>query len=256
MFCHVMIIDCFLFYNEVTLLNYRLHALQDVVDYFVVVESTRTFTGNEKPIMLTNRGNIIHVVVDLPYSNPTLKEIWKNEYFQRNAISQGIQRLSLKPSDLIILSDVDEIPDPYTLSKIKRGNIPITINTLEMDFYYYNLTSKIKCKWPLCKILTYEYYIAALKNKKTCNDIRHKPCSVIKKGGWHLSYFGSASFIQNKIKNFSHQELNRSKYVDLVNIETKINEGKDLFDRNIKIEKIEIKDNKYLPVNFSLLCFK
>lgn len=33
--------DCFLFYNEIDLLN-------DVVDYFMIIESKYTFSGKEK----------------------------------------------------------------------------------------------------------------------------------------------------------------------------------------------------------------
>ena len=44
------IIDCFIFYNEIALLTYRLNVLNDVVDFFVIVESTHTFTGKEKSL--------------------------------------------------------------------------------------------------------------------------------------------------------------------------------------------------------------
>ena len=44
------IVDCFTFYNELELLNYRLNILDDVVDYFVIVEATHTFIGNEKKL--------------------------------------------------------------------------------------------------------------------------------------------------------------------------------------------------------------
>ena len=43
-----MLIDCFLFYNEIDLLKYRLYLLDDLVDFFVIVEATHTFVGNTK----------------------------------------------------------------------------------------------------------------------------------------------------------------------------------------------------------------
>jgi beta-1,4-mannosyl-glycoprotein beta-1,4-N-acetylglucosaminyltransferase len=46
----IKIIDCFTFYNELDLLTYRLNVLNDVVDYFIIVESTHTFTGREKQL--------------------------------------------------------------------------------------------------------------------------------------------------------------------------------------------------------------
>ena len=40
------IIDSFIFYNELDLLEYRLSILNEYVDYFILVESSYTFTGN------------------------------------------------------------------------------------------------------------------------------------------------------------------------------------------------------------------
>ena len=44
------VIDCFPFFNELELLKFRLTELDPYVDKFVLVESTRTFTGNFKPL--------------------------------------------------------------------------------------------------------------------------------------------------------------------------------------------------------------
>ena len=45
------LIDSFIFYNELSTLNMRLHELDDYVDYFVIVEAGLTHSGNEKPII-------------------------------------------------------------------------------------------------------------------------------------------------------------------------------------------------------------
>ena len=50
LFNRMKIIDCFIFYNELDMLTYRLNILNDVVDYFVLVESNHTFVGKEKPL--------------------------------------------------------------------------------------------------------------------------------------------------------------------------------------------------------------
>lgn len=255
------IIDCFIFYNELDLLTYRFNLLNDIVDYFIIVESTHTFIGKEKKLFFNENkhlfenftNKIIHIIVDdFPYKYPNVNignnDVWKNEFFQRNAISRGINSIKeLAPSDVIIISDVDEIPDPYTLDKIKKGSIIVDINTLEMDFYYYNLNTRFKSKWILCKIISYQKYNEL---NTSCNDIRNTPCSKILNGGWHLSYFGDKYFIQNKIQNFSHQELNQNQYTDLEQIEKRIENSSDLYDRKIYFEKIKIEDNTYLPINY------
>ena len=262
----IKIIDCFIFYNELELLTYRINILNDVVDYFVIVESTHTFIGKEKKLYFDENKNlfekfkkkIIHIIVDdFPYKYPNInfnkKEQWQNEYFQRNAISRGIDRINhinnLNDNDLIIISDTDEIPDPRTLSNIKNGNINVDIGSFEMDLYYYNLNTKFDNKWYACKIISYKKY---KEPNITCQEIRKNNRGIkhIPNGGWHLSYFGDANFIKNKINNFSHQELNNDNYTNLSKIEKRVRESVYLFDQEAGIKKIELKDNKYLPVEY------
>lgn len=263
------IIDCFIFYNELDLVNYRLNILNNYVDYFVIVESTHTFCGNEKKLYFNDNkhlfekflNKIIHIVVDdMPYKYPNINiknnDQWKNEEYQRNAISRGINMIdNLTESDIIIISDADEIPDPDTLNKIKTGIINVNVNTLVMDLYYYNLNTKCKDNWFSCKIILYKN-ISNWKN--SCNDIRHiskneSPC--ILNGGWHMSYFGNIQFIKNKINQFSHQEYNNEKYTNLIQIEENISKNKDLYGRNVPFEKINIKDNEYLPKDYSIYLY-
>jgi beta-1,4-mannosyl-glycoprotein beta-1,4-N-acetylglucosaminyltransferase len=260
----IKIIDCFIFYNELDLLKYRLNILNEVVDYFVIVESTHTFVGKEKALFFNENkhlfekfnAKIIHIIVDdFPYKHPNVNiqnnEQWKNEYFQRNSISRGIP--DLKDSDVIIISDLDEIPDPRTLNKIKLGQIHVILNSLEMDLYYYNLNTKINTKWGSAKIISYNAY---KELNKSCETIRNIQAAIIPNGGWHLSYFGDANFIQNKIKEFSHQELNNETYTNLLNVENKIKNSRDLYDRNISISRIEIKNNNYLPLDYETYLSK
>uniref|UniRef100_A0A6C0F7N6 Glycosyltransferase family 17 n=1 Tax=viral metagenome TaxID=1070528 RepID=A0A6C0F7N6_9ZZZZ len=256
------IVDCFIFYNELDLLTYRFNLLNNIVDYFIIVESTHTFIGKEKKLFFNEnkhlfenfRNKIIHIIVDdFPYKYPNVNigenDVWNNEFFQRNAISRGINYIKdLSQYDVIIISDLDEIPDPYTLDKIKKGDIIVNINTLEMDLYYYNLNTRYQSKWLLCKIISYKNYNEL---NISCNDIRNKQCSNILNGGWHLSYFGDKYFIQNKIQNFSHQELNNANYTDLDKIENRVKNYSDLYDRDCcKFEKIKIENNTYLPPDY------
>lgn len=256
------IVDCFTFYNELELLTYRLNLLYKVVDYFIIVEAKHTHIGNEKILYYNENKDkykefsdkIIHVIVnDMPYKYPNVNvennDVWKNENYQRDAISYGINHIKiLSDSDLIIISDLDEIPDPRTLYKIKNEEIIVDINVLEMDLYYYNLNTRMSDKWHHSKILTYKKYVDL---KISCNDIRKLNFPVINNGGWHLSYFGDKNFIKNKLENFSHQEFNNSEYTDLDKIEKRVQNSNDLFNRNIKFDKVKIEDNNYLPLYYS-----
>ena len=190
---------------------------------------------------------------------PNTQNAWDNENHQRRCISRGIDKLDLSEDDIIIISDVDEVPDIKTLATIKNNGIN-EVFSLEQDFYYYNLSCKmIKQKCYHAKIMSYKSFVI---NNKDPEKIRMSQAQAIQNGGWHFSYFGSISFIKNKLQNFSHQEFNSQEYLDEQKIEKAITKGKDLFNRRkgkfnhrqaVKFKKIKIEDNEYLPNNYELL---
>lgn len=261
---YMKIIDCFTFYNEIDLLNYRLHMLYDIVDFFIIVESTHTHSGKEKELFFSKNkelfkkfeDKIINIVVDdFPYKYPNIdvskNQQWINEIYQRNQIVRGFQYIDLNDNDLITITDLDEIPDKFLLQKIKNDEIGIDINILEMDFYYCNLNHKKNSKWLHPKIISYEMY----KNLAlSCNDIRFYHCKIIKNAGWHLSYFGDGNFIKNKIENFAHQEFNNDEYTDIDKINKRLENFCDIFDREDsenKVIKISVKYNSRLPYDYN-----
>jgi beta-1,4-mannosyl-glycoprotein beta-1,4-N-acetylglucosaminyltransferase len=255
------IVDCFTFYNEFDLLKYRLSVLYDVVDRFVIVEATHTFTGHEKPLYFKENlamfsefsDKIIHVIVrNIPYKYPNINcekgEQWTNESFQRDRIDDGIQRIKLAKDDVITITDLDEIPDPRLLSTIKRNNIALRIYSLEMDMYYYNLNCRVTGEiWRHPKIMTYGTYCEL---GESCSELRFHDCEALASGGWHLSYFGSVEQIQNKIMNFSHQEFNRPQFTDIDKIADRVEHGVDLYGRVNPIVHVPIHRNTYLPVRY------
>ena len=123
-----MIFDCFTFFNELDLLEIRLHTLKDVVDKFVIAEATRTHTGKPKELVFDKnrsrfaefKDKIVHVVVDnlLPeeeVSKDSYNLPWINENRQRNALIKGLSNVD--DGDVIIVSDVDEIPRPERIAE-------------------------------------------------------------------------------------------------------------------------------------------
>lgn len=257
------IIDCFIFYNELDMLYYRLNNLKDVIDYFIIVEAKYTFIGKEKELFFEKnkdkfdfcKEKIIHIILeDFPHKYPnidfTQNHQWINEIYQRNNIKLGIDKLVLEKNDKIILTDIDEIPDKKILYHIKNNNINFDALILEMDMYYYNLTCKLVNKWYHAKIFSYEYYISS---NLQLNDIRMNLYNIIKYGGWHLSYFGNAHFIKNKIENFAHQEFNNEEITNIDNINNRIKNKIDIVNRtNIQIDNIKIEDNNYLPSEYNI----
>ena len=112
------IFDCFSYWDEDLLLDLRFHLLNDIVDYFVVVESNKTWQNNSKELKFNInkfqkfRNKIIYIpVTDMPSgSNP-----WEREHFQRNCITRGLN--NSKDDDFIIISDADEIPNPKKITE-------------------------------------------------------------------------------------------------------------------------------------------
>lgn len=124
------IYDCFTFYNEIELLEWRLHMLADVVDCFVIVEANRTFQNREKPFNLEkyrdrlspywDKIRYLKIAEGLPYTDD-----WSIEIYQRNYIAKGLREC--QPDDVIIIGDVDEFPDPQILEQMQQGRVPVHV---------------------------------------------------------------------------------------------------------------------------------
>ena len=115
------VFDCFPLFNEIDLLELRLNELWDVVDVFVIVEAKKTFTGKRKPMCLPDNeerlAKYIHkiryvVVEDFPDGMSN----WGKEEYQRNAIKKGLS--DVLPDDILIFSDLDEIPRAMVVKSI------------------------------------------------------------------------------------------------------------------------------------------
>jgi beta-1,4-mannosyl-glycoprotein beta-1,4-N-acetylglucosaminyltransferase len=230
------ILDCFIFYNELDILLYRLSILYKIVDFFIIVESKYTFVGNEKKMyyneikdtlpFLLYKDKIIHIILEnCPFPHPDYNnnEQWKNEYFQRDSIKLGIDQINLNDDDLIFISDVDEILDPNCLDKIKNNDIYVNkIYNLFQVMYFYNLNNISTLEWNKSYVCPYNIY---KKLNNTISEIRIKNSysTLNEKCGWHLSYFGDKNFVYNKLLNFSHQEHNGNINID--DIEISINKN-------------------------------
>ena len=116
------IVDSFIFYNELKMLNYRLSVLYPIVDHIIIVEATKTFSGKPKQLYFQeNRDKfapfldkIIHVIDDELIDSSNFGngvDSWTNEAHQRNYINKGVEKLNLNDDDLLMISDCDEIPD-------------------------------------------------------------------------------------------------------------------------------------------------
>lgn len=254
------IIDAFIFYNEEKMLDFRLNYYAKTVDYFVIVESTKTFSGEDKPLYFDkiknkySNFNIIHYIVD---KMPT-EGAWEREHYQRECINEGLKLIpDIQDEDWVLIADVDEIANRHKLHIVQTNNYYNSSDkkgyTLEFDNYYYNFNCKLDQKCYATKLLRY----SEIKDKEIKNLRFSLKYPLLIEFGWHLSYFLSPELIQKKIASFSHQEYNNEKFNNLEHINDCINTSKIIFhlDPNFKaqINYIPIEENKNLPEGYEAL---
>ncbi len=125
------IYDCFTFYNEFELLDLRLKSLWDVVDCFVIVEANRRHTGESKNFnLVAHRDEFKQFASKIRYIAADLSGVpfngigdWAIENAQRDAIIHGLK--DAEPDDLIMISDLDEIPAPDVFGRLHENKIAL-----------------------------------------------------------------------------------------------------------------------------------
>ncbi|MDR1510336.1 MAG: hypothetical protein LBS53_11930 [Synergistaceae bacterium] len=237
-----MVYDCFPFFDELDLLEIRLNVLSPVVDKFVLVEADRTFSNKKKPLYFEENKQryepflekIIHVKInDYPFK---YNSAWDNDAYQRNKIDEGLR--NCEKDDIVIISDIDEIPNPDEVIKYKNGVYGKGLFSLRQVLFYYflNYQKAVEKYWCFARIMSYQTYF---DRKYTPNGVRFPSHAtdrqtdrdgIIKNGGWHFSYLGGYEAIKYKIQSFAHQEFNNEKFINEKIIE-KVANGYDLFDR-------------------------
>ena len=124
------IFDCFMYFDEEIVLDTRLNCLNPYVDYFVIIESCFTHSGDRRELNFDIKkykkfkDKIIYKVYDqipnkiekvfenddeITKSTKYIMNALYRENSQRNFISEGIKKANNE--DLILVSDVDEIPN-------------------------------------------------------------------------------------------------------------------------------------------------
>lgn len=226
-----MIYDCFLFSDEIELLELRLRILDPVVDKFVLVEAPHTMVGTEKNLVFAENkdqfarysSKIIHVVVDdlpLPNEHRTPMQV---EHFQRNAMIRGFTGI---PSEsAIMVSDVDEIPHPTAVMHHRHGHGLIGF---PMTLYYYYVNCRQEQLW-------WGTVMASAKTQLSPQDMREERanCSIrAKELGWHFSFLGGVDRIQKKLASFSESQVNTPENADSNHLRRCLETGYDMFHRN------------------------
>ncbi len=264
-----------MFYNELDLLEVQLEENFNYVDKFIIVESNKTHAGNEKELFFLNnakrfekyKDKIIHLVCDFDsdlykdYCNShtgafhSKTEPWKREHFQRDyPLLCG--KIDFNDDDILIVSDVDEIINPRTVSEFLNNNRffkdPLRIEMYFMHYYMntnvYHEDSGIDKRWyspfvvRFADIKNYENSLSIIRVDRYSEN---QP--VIKNGGWHFSYMFDVNGILNKIKNFAHCNDEFVNYMDYNKVQESI-KNLNIFYYNDSNTKLRQFPKKLLPL--------
>ena len=228
------IYDCFTYFDEDLILDTRLNIMNDHVDYFVIVESTYNHNGERRELKFDInkyqkfKNKIKYIVWDevpenIEKINDNDTEIVREHKFinnavkrdngQRNYVVKGLD--DAEDNDLILLSDLDEIPSLKTID-LKKIKTKIIIFDQIMCYYKFNLAIP-NYKWfgtRAClkkdlkspqwlrniKARKYSFYrLDILLNEKKFNNIQ-----LIKNGGWHFTNIKTPEEIHYKYKSYCH----------------------------------------------------
>ena len=222
------IFDIFTFFDEIDVLECRLHELADHVDCFVIVEGDRTHQGEKRDLVFKENWSrfsryakkINYEPVILP-ENPSSKSDdsafpsganWERFRIQQNygllsyilggsGEIEDDNTIGASDDDIVFFGDVDEIPRrEMTLLRPEKDEII----GLGMRHHIFSLGWLYPEQWVGTGVCRYK-----TAKEKTLHRIRvgRPGIKVIEDAGWHLSWFGGADACRRKIDSFTHPEL-------------------------------------------------
>ena len=264
------IFDCFMYYDEDLILDLRLNLLNNYVDEFLIVESLYTHSGERRKLLfdINNyskfKNKIKYIILekvpeDLLVLNEKDTEHEKNskyilnavkrENLQRNTISEGLT--SASPEDIVIISDVDEIPN---LENNKIKDIKNKIIFFKQKFFYYKFNLKLNdfvwhgSKACRKKDLISPQWLRNIKDKiypiwrldTLFSNKKYQSVKIINNGGWHFSNIKTPADIEKKMKTYLHHREYDLNPIGEKKISEIIKEKKTIYNL-----KNDMKSNKF-----------
>ncbi|KAK1270663.1 hypothetical protein QJS04_geneDACA004309 [Acorus gramineus] len=225
------VFDAVLFSNELDILNIRWHELQPYITQFVLLESNSTFTSRTKPLYFAkNRSQFNFIESRLTYGviggrfkkgeNPFVEEA-----YQRVALDQLLRIAGITDDDLLIMSDVDEIPSGHTINLLRWCDDIPPILHLRLRNYLYSFEFLLDNKSWRASVHRYQTGRTRYAHYRQTDDI-------LADAGWHCSFcFRHISEFIFKMKAYSHTDRVRfSHYLNPERVQRVICQGADLFD--------------------------
>jgi len=272
------IFDCFQFFDENMMLDLRLNMLNEHVHKFIIVENTFMHSGKRKnPVFNINnfpkfKDKIIYILVDtLPDNLYDISKIQDREkgnriidntlmieHRQRNFILKGL--IEAQENDLIVISDVDEIPN---FNSINLNEINKKIIHFKQKMFYYKFNLKYSSiPWfgsraCLKRNLISPQWLRDTKTRKypfwrldiLFSKMKYNSIQYIENGGWHFVNIKTPKEIEKKLKNFGHHWEYQVSGLNLGDIESMVNNKRAIYDYHA-----DMKTSKWSGKELLLKC--
>ena len=286
------IYDCFMFFDEEMLLDLRLNIMDEYVDKFVITEATYMHSGESKKLLFDInkfskfKDKIIYIVVDTPPPNlfkigddnslntkesKKILNASKRELYQIEKTQDGLVKAD--PDDVIIVSDVDEIPN---LEKVNFNAIDQKLIFFKQKMFYYKLNLLYKLiPWYGSKACKKKYFksprwLRSIKNKKypvwrfdiLFSQFKYNDIYYVIDGGWHFTNIRKPIDLKKKLSNFLHHVDFEKSGLEVEDLERLMNEKKVMYKHKIdkkgykwgegeKLQTISLEEMpKYIIENF------
>ena len=267
-----------MFFDEEMLLDLRLNIMDKYVDKFVITEATYTHSGKPKKLLFDIqkfskfKDKIIYNVVDK--QPPNIEVIYehdkdskdtrgqklvnnssKREHFQRDVAIESLKKID--PEDIILINDIDEIPNLEDLN-FNKINKKLIFFKQKVFLYKFNLMYE-GLNWYGSKACKKKYFISPqwlreTKHKKYSflrldtifSKKKYSSIHYVENGGWHFSNIKSPEDIERKFSNYLHHQEFEYSGLNIEDIKKIMNEKKILYDHGLDRTKDKLLSSKKL----------
>ncbi|AEF53545.1 glycosyl transferase [Marinomonas posidonica] len=285
------IIDSFLFFQELDLLEIRLSYLYEYVDAFLIVEACQTFTGKPKEFVFEKNkkrfekysSKIIYYKIEDSHDNyasivefltnkntdsslRVLSILESHQHYSKDQIHWvldsyhreclHIPMADFDDDDIILVSDLDEIPSISTFSdsqKEKEKIKPYVYQQHEFRYFldYYKATDWLGTISSRYSLIKNTSFNLLRMDSKIIRNLVSK--DSVKNAGYHFTSCGGIEMIKEKIQSWGHQEFNNP--LILSNLEKNINEGRDIFmrDSGTNLTRVALNDKHFFDSEISII---
>jgi beta-1,4-mannosyl-glycoprotein beta-1,4-N-acetylglucosaminyltransferase len=263
-----------MYFDEELILDLRLNILDKFVDYFVIVESIFTHKGEKRNLKFNiNKfkkfeSKIVYLVYDQEPSqiekivskdteDEKSRKYIMNALFrenaQRNFINSALNNLDNE--DIILISDVDEIPN---LKSINFEEKKSKIILFKQDMLYYKFNLKLpNLAWTGTKACKKKYFKSAqwLRNVKDrkypfyridtyFSEKKYINCEFVDNGGWHFTNIKTAKQIKQKLESYLHHIEFDKNPLSAEEIDKIIQDKIAIYDLSVDQRKNKVRGNK------------